>query len=408
MASAPDIPGDCVVDSSGFREAFWCRKNNMTGNLALAPPMGWNSWNSFGMHVTEADLRGTADALVETGLAELGYRYLNIDDGWEADERADGTLTWNPATFPAGIPALADYVHGKGLKFGIYSCAGTRTCQGKPGSFRHEEIDARTFAGWGVDLLKYDFCFYPRGSSGPDSYRRMAQALRNSGRDIVFSLCNWGLDDVWTWARGIGGHLWRTTGDIRDNWQSVYDIGFRKQRDLAAFAGPGGWNDPDMLVVGMRGAGNAEVIAGHEGKGCTDDEYQTHFALWCLLAAPLFIGADVRDLDAGALRILANKELIAINQDPLGIQARCIGAHRNVEVWTKPLANGDIAVGFFNLGPEERSKAPLSWESLGLPDLAGCRVTEVITGEDRGVWTRNYNGGILRSHACEVVRIRPL
>ena len=219
----------------------------MTTNLVLTPPMGWNSWNTFGANIKEQDVRETADFLVDSGLAALGYRYVVIDDFWEADARIDGKLTWNPATFPSGIPALAEYIHSKGLLFGIYSCAGTHTCGGKPASFRYEEIDARTFAEWGVDYLKYDYCFHPVEASGKASYRRMAQALRNSGRPIVFSLCNWGFDEVHTWARGIGGHLWRTTGDISDKWSSIYDIGFRKQPGLAPYAGPGGWNDPDMV-----------------------------------------------------------------------------------------------------------------------------------------------------------------
>jgi len=368
--------------------------------------MGWNSWNTFGAAITEADVRATADALVATGLATLGYRYVVIDDFWEADERLDGKLTWNPQTFPSGIPALADYIHSRGLKFGIYSCAGTHTCGGKPASFRHEETDAKTFAAWGVDYLKYDFCFHPPEANGPSSYRRMGQALRNSGRDIIFSLCNWGFDDLSKWARGVGGHLWRTTGDIQDKWSSIYDIGFRKQPELAPYAGPGGWNDPDMLVVGMHGKGNAEVVHGSEGQGCTDDEYQTHFALWCLQAAPLMIGADIRRLDASSLKILSNRELIAINQDSLGIQARRIGAHRNVEIWSKPLANGDIAVGLFNLGPSEQWKAPVSWESLGLPDSIVCHAIELISGEDRGIFTGNYNSVGIRSHGCEVIRLR--
>jgi alpha-galactosidase len=233
----------------------------------------------------------------------------------------------------------------------------------------------------------------------------MGWALRNSGRDIVFSLCNWGFNDVHTWGRSVGGQLWRTTGDIKDNWNSVYDIGFRKQRDLVAFAGPGGWNDPDMLVVGMRGMGNAEVISGSEGKGCTDDEYMTHFALWCMQAAPLMIGADPRKLDEASLAILSHRGLIAINQDPIGAQAVCIGAHRNVEIWTKQLANGDVAVSFFNLGPSDRGRTAVSWESLGIPDGAPRRVVNVLTGEDRGVHTVNYNCDHLRIHACEVVRV---
>ena len=369
--------------------------------------MGWNSWNTFGEHITEADVRATADTLVSSGLAALGYRYVIIDDFWEADQRVDGQLTWNPVTFPSGIPALAAYVHAKGLKFGIYSCAGTRTCGGKPGSFNYEEVDARTFADWGVDYLKYDFCYFPPEANVAGAYRRMGQALRTSGREIVYSVCNWGFDDLHKWARSVGGHLWRTTGDVKDKWSSIYDIGFRKQLELAPYAGPGGWNDPDMLVVGMRGKGNAEVVDGTEAGGCTDDEYQTHFALWCLQAAPLLIGADVRQLDAAALSILSNRELIAINQDALGIQGSKRGAlrERSFEIWSKPLANGDIAVGFFNLGATVQRHAPVTWDSLGLDPTARCRVVNVITGEDRGVHAHYYNAGEIRPHACEVVRI---
>jgi alpha-galactosidase len=370
--------------------------------------MGWNSWNTFGARITEQDVRETADTLVESGLAALGYRYVVVDDFWEADERVDGRLTWNPATFPGGIPALADYVHQKGLLFGIYSCAGTHTCGGKPGSFRYEEIDAKTFAEWGVDYLKYDFCFHPAECSGPASYRRMGQALRTSGRNIVFSLCNWGFDAVQTWGRSVGGHLWRTTGDIQDKWNSIYDIGFRKQPELAPYAGPGGWNDPDMLVVGMRGDRNAEIVRGDEGSGCTDDEYQTHFALWCMQAAPLMLGCDVRRIDAVSRHILSNRQLIAINQDPLGIQAVKRGAHRSVEIWSKPLADGSLAVAFFNLGTGESNKTAIAWEALGLADLTECRVNNLLSGEARGVYTRNYNSGKIPPHGCEVVRITPL
>lgn len=376
--------------------------------------MGWNSWNTFGAQITEADVRATADALVETGLAAAGYEYVVVDDFWEADERIDGRLTWNRETFPAGIPALADYVHGKGLKFGIYSCAGTHTCGGKPASFRNESIDARTFAEWGVDFLKYDFCYFPPGEHGPAAYRRMAQALRNCGREIVFSLCNWGFDDLHAWARHTGGHLWRTTSDIQDKWASIYDIGIRKQKDLHPYAGPGGWNDPDMLVVGMRGKSkNPEVIAvdnddaEQTGSGCTDDEYRTHFALWCLQAAPLMIGADIRALDEISLKLLGNEALIEVNQDPLGIQARCLGSHLNVEIWAKPLADGSIAVGLFNLGPQNQSHAPVSWEAIGLSHTTECQVTELLSGDDRGRLTGFYTSREIPRHGCEVLRIRP-
>lgn len=374
-------------------------------NLAPVPPMGWNSWNSFGAPITEADVRATADRMVELGLVELGYRYLNIDDGWQAPARVDGRLTWNAETFPSGIPALAEHVHAKGLKFGIYSCSGSRTCLGLPSSYGYEETDARTFAEWGVDFLKYDFCFLPHDIKGRPSYERMGRALRQSGRDIVYSICNWGFEDSPTWARHAGAHLWRTTYDIKDNWNSIYDLGFRKQKDLAPFAGPGGWNDPDMLVVGMRGRGNPEVVEGSEGKGCTDDEYRTHFALWCLQCAPLIIGGDLRTMAPEHLDILRQRRLIAVNQDPLGLQARNLYHHRNVQVWAKPLADGGVAVGFFNLGPKPERYCPAMLATLGFAETARVRALDLGTGEDRGVFTRYYETGEIRPHACEVVRL---
>jgi alpha-galactosidase len=370
--------------------------------------MGWNSWNTFGAKITEADVRETADAIVESGLAAKGYEYVVIDDFWEADERVDGRLTWNRETFPGGIPALAEYVHGKGLKFGIYSCAGTKTCGGKPASFHYEETDAATFAEWGVDYLKYDFCFHPNGVDAMTSYARMGRALRSSGRDIVFSQCCWGHDECWTWARWTGGQLWRTTGDISDDWESIRSIGFEKQRELWPYAGPSGWNDSDMLVVGMRGKGNPEVVRRSDDVGCTDLEYQTHFALWCLQAAPLMMGCDVRSVDGEALAILSNEALIAVNQDPLGAQARPIGSHRNIDIWVKPLADGSVAVGFFHLGERAGGGTSVAWGSLGLPEVADCRVTELVSGEDRGVRSRYYDCGRLEPHGCEVVRIAPV
>lgn len=377
-------------------------------NLAPTPLMGWNSWNTFGQTITENEVRETADALVESGLAALGYTYVVIDDFWEAEQRINGRLNWNPETFPGGIPALADYVHSKGLKFGIYSCAGVKTCGGMPASFGYEELDAATFAEWGVDFLKYDFCYHPPLHTARDSYRRMGNAVLNCGREMVFSMCCWGFEECWTWARSCGAQMWRTTDDIKDKWSSIYDIGFRRQRELSPYAGPGGWNDPDMLVVGMRGRGNVAVIDGKEGDGCTDDEYRTHFALWCMLAAPLMIGADVRNLNESALTILSNERLIAVNQDPLGSQACPIGAHRNAEIWRKPLADGSVVVGCFNLGPSDQSSCPVSWRSLGFAETAECRVTELISGEDRGIWSRFCHSERLPSHGCEILRIAPL
>lgn len=380
----------------------------MSGHpLAPTPPMGWNSWNTFGAHITEADVRATADAFVERGFRDAGYRYLVIDDFWEADERVNGELTWNRETFPAGIPALAEYVHSLDLKLGIYSCAGTRTCGGKPGSFAYEFEDARTFASWGVDYLKYDCCFLPPGVSMEAAYRRMGQALRESGRDIVYSLCNWGLDDVWVWARETGAHLWRSTGDIQDRWHSIYKMGFRDHGRFRGYHGGGCWNDPDMLVVGMRGASqNEEVIAGEGEAGCTDAEYRTHFALWCLVGAPLLIGADVRALDEPARELLLNPRLIAINQDPLGAPARHIGSHREVDVWARPLADGDVAVAFFNLSKDRQDHGPVAWETLGLEYRGRYRATDVFTGGDAGVHQRLFDAPALERHDAAVFRLR--
>lgn len=370
--------------------------------LAPTPPMGWNSWNTFGADIHEELIRQVADVFVEAGLKEAGYTYVVIDDLWEADERDDkGRLVPDPRKFPSGMKALADYVHSKGLKFGIYSCAGTHTCAGKPASYGYEEIDAQTFAEWGVDYLKYDYCYKPAGVDGPSLYRRMGQALRATGRPIVFSLCEWGTNEPWKWGASVGGHLWRTTGDINDSWESIEQIGF-SQNGLEAYAGPDHWNDPDMLVVGMYGKGN--VARG----GCTDNEYRVHFALWCLLAAPLMIGCDVRNMNAFTHQLLTNKGLIAINQDPLGRQGFRVGVHwDNYETWMKPLSDGAVAVGLFNRDPEHTGLINVSWEALGIHDRRPCLVKDVITGEEYGVFTRSFSARV-PPHDVVVVKIAPL
>ncbi len=372
--------------------------------LAQTPPMGWNSWNTFGAAIDEEVVRQTADAMVEEGLKDAGYEYVVIDDHWEADARGpDGRLVWDEAKFPGGIPALADYVHGRGLKFGIYSCAGTHTCGRRPASFGYEEEDARTFAEWGVDYLKYDFCYKPPGADGRALYERMGQALRATGRPIVFSTCEWGSMHPWEWgASRAGAQMWRTTGDINDSWESICDIGFEKQKDLEKFAGPGRWNDPDMLVVGMHGEGN--VARG----GCSDEEYRTHFSLWCILSAPLMIGCDVRDMSPAARDILTAPAVIAIDQDPLGRQGYCIGQspHR-WEVWRKVLADGSQAVALFNRADRATWLIPLSWESLGLHDRRPAIVRDLWTGEDIGEFTRAY-ADTVGPHACKLLKITPV
>ena len=373
--------------------------------LAKRPPMGWNSWNTFGNAIHETLIQETADAFVSEGLADAGYEYVVIDDLWEADERVDGKLTWDMEKFPNGIPALAEYVHKKGLKFGIYSCAGSHTCAGKPASYGYEEVDAQTFAEWGVDFLKYDFCYAPPGVDGPQLYQRMGQALRTCGRPILFSLCEWGKHDPWTWGAKVGGHMWRTTGDIHDNWESILKIGFEQQAGLHPYAGPGRWNDPDMLVVGMYGKGN--VARG----GCTDAEYRSHFTLWCLLASPLMIGCDVRSMNEATREILLNLEAIAVSQDPLGRQGYRVGkvswAREIADVWAKPLQDGSIAVGMFNLGARDGRRIAVAWESLGLHDRRPCQVHDLWTHEDLGVFTGSFTTRV-DQHDVTFVRLTPI
>ena len=319
--------------------------------LARTPPMGWNSWNHFAEAVDDRVVRETADAMVASGMAAAGYTYVNIDDTWEAGRDAQGAIVAN-AKFP-DMKALCDYVHARGLKLGLYSSPGPLTCGGYPGSFGHEEQDARTFAAWGVDYLKYDWCsagrIYPE-SALRAGYQKMGSALQRCGRPIVFSLCEYGMADVWTWGGDAGGNLWRTSGDIADNWTSMAAIGFNQGR-LARYAGPGHWNDPDMLEVGNGGMSAAE--------------YRTHFSLWCMLAAPLIAGNDLRRMGEETRDILTNREVIALDQDPLGAQAVRRIATEGVEIWVKPLSGGAMAVGVFNRNLRDRDGGFL-WSQLGL------------------------------------------
>jgi len=296
--------------------------------------MGWNSWNKFGCDIDEQLIRDIADAMVSTGMRDAGYIYLNIDDCWMASQRdANGRLQVNSERFPSGMKALADYVHSKGLKIGIYSSAGTMTCQRLPASLDHEEQDAKSFASWGIDYLKYDNC-YNQGRDAVERYTKMKEALAATGRPIVFSICEWGSNRPWLWAPEIG-NLWRTTGDIRDDWDRMMYI-LDQQVGLAKYAHPGAWNDPDMLEVG--------------NGGMTTTEYQTHFSMWCMLAAPLLAGNDLRAMSNETKSILLNKEVIAIDQDPAGIQGYKVRDDGDQEVWVKPLANGDRAVALLNRG----------------------------------------------------------
>ncbi|GAA3240912.1 glycoside hydrolase family 27 protein [Dactylosporangium siamense] len=375
------------------------------------PPMGWNSWNTFGPTVDEALIRQTADALVSTGLRDLGYRYVNIDDHWQGGRNGAGRLVPHPERFAGGIGALADYVHERGLKLGIYSDAAELTCGGEAASLGREELDAETFAAWQVDYLKYDYCHAPvdRGTAVL-RYTAMGRALQATGRDIVYSVCEWGGREPWLWAAQAGGQLWRTTGDICDSWHGgervdqhgIDEIGFDLQRGLERFAGPGRWNDPDLLVVGMGGRGH---VAGDMGfGGCSVEEYRTHFSLWCMLAAPLIIGADVRSLDETTAAILSNREVIALNQDGLGRQGWRAGTRDGVEIWLKPLLFGDVGVALFNrTGQDVATAATLG--DLGLHGEYGVR--DLWAHEDLPPLTDAALTARLPGHGCAVYRLTP-
>lgn len=374
--------------------------------LAAVPPMGWNSWNAFGKEVNEGVVRQMADALIERGLRQAGYTYVVIDDHWHGGRDEHGVLFPHPQKFASGLPALAEYLHARGLQFGIYSDAGTKTCGGEPGSLGYEEIDARTFAGWGVDFLKYDFCHAPDDRATAERlYRKMGIALRQSGRPILFSICEWGHHRPWLWGRAAGGHMWRTTGDIWDGWRDgahvaqngIDSIGFEQQRGLEAYAAPGGWNDPDMLVVGLHGKG---AIG---GPGCTDAEYRTHFSLWCLLAAPLIIGCDLRQVDPFSLETLSNPEVIALNQDPLGRQGYRVCRLGRCEVWLKPLANGDLGVGVFNRDDAARV-VHVPWSDLEIEGRWQAR--DLWQHADLGAFEGSFSVE-LESHACCILRLSP-
>lgn len=321
--------------------------------LALTPPMGWNSWNCWGLDISQEKVTASAQALLDSGLADYGYCYVNIDDAWQAATRdSDGTLLPNE-NFP-DIAALGAWLHSQGLRLGIYSSPGARTCGGYLGSLGFEEKDAQTWNEWGVDYLKYDLCGYRAildalpcvlQADHIRPYLKMEEYLRNQPRDIVYSLCQYGLGEVWTWGKLVDGNLWRTTGDITDTWESVRRIGFNSQRKLSAYAGPGHWNDPDMLVVGKVGWGE-----GLRDSRLSADEQYAHISLWALLSAPLMIGCDLSSLDKFTLNLLCNNEVIAVDQDPLGKQGTCLYEEEGLEIWGKPLADGSIAAGIFNSG----------------------------------------------------------
>ncbi|HEX7326431.1 MAG TPA: glycoside hydrolase family 27 protein [Rhodanobacteraceae bacterium] len=340
--------------------------SSQTQTLARTPPMGWNSWNHFGRNVTAADVRKAADALVSSGMAAAGYRYVIIDDGWQGQRDANGVLHPN-AKFP-DMRALAAYVHSKGLKFGIYSSPGKHTCGGFTGSYGHEKQDAKMFAAWGVDYLKYDLCSYRKQLVGKSpaeqvrlmqaAYTRMHDALLATGRPIVYSLCSYGWGKVWQWGASVGGNLWRTTIDIRPTFQSMW-FNALAQQGLGRWAGPGHWNDPDMLEIGNRGMRDPDME-------------RTQMSLWSLLAAPLIAGNNPADMDAATRAVLTNREVIAVDQDPRGVQGHQVWQQGPLRLWVKPLADGTLAVGLFNT-LDHPLRSTLDFAALGLHGAVEAR-----------------------------------
>lgn len=354
--------------------------------LARTPPMGWNSWNHFACKVTDADVRSAADAIVANGMKAAGYIYVNIDDCWQGKRDEKGVLHPNEK-FP-DMKALADYVHSKGLKVGIYSSPGPKTCARYEGSFGHEEQDARMYADWGIDYLKYDYCSF-KGDVDAQiaAYVKMHEALVKTGRPIVFSLCQYGMDRVWSWGPTVGGNLWRTTEDITDEYRSMAFIGFG-QSGLERFAAPGHWNDPDMLEIGN----------GH----MTHDEYLTHMSLWCILAAPLLAGNDLAKMTPETLEILTNPEVIAVNQDPAGIQGWRAAQEGPLEVWVKPLSDGSKAVGLFNRG-ESLMPVTAYFRDIGVGEAASVR--DLWAKRDLGV-VRDHFTAEVPKHGVALVKVK--
>ena len=345
--------------------------------LARTPPMGFNTWNKFGCNVSEDLIRGIADAMAASGMRDAGYQYVVIDDCWQvARDSVTGRIVPDAQRFPSGMRALADYIHSRGLKFGLYTDAGRRTCEGRPGSYRSYELDARTYAEWGVDYTKVDWC-YSDSLDARVQYTQFRDALRAAGRPIVFSICEWGRNRPWEWAVGVG-HLWRTTGDISDRWQSMITIADASSRH-ARVAGPGGWNDPDMLEVG--------------NGGMTAEEYRTHFSLWAIMAAPLIAGNDIRTMSDETRDILTNREVIAVDQDSLGVQGWLAAQPApDLQVWMKPLRDGSRAVALVNR-TEAAAEIAVEWSAIGLrPGAAAVR----------DLWAHRDVGRVANRYAAQV------
>ena len=373
-----------------------------SSGLALTPPMGWNSWNKFACNVSEDLIKGTADAMVKSRMKEAGYEYIVIDDCWQVSRDANSNIVADPQRFPHGMKAVGDYIHSVGLKFGIYSDAGSKTCEGRPGGLGHEYQDAIQYAAWGVDYLKYDWC-NTTTQDAKSSYANIRAALDASGRSIVLSICEWGTAKPWLWGQEVGGNLWRSTGDISDKWEGSTKwpdgsccsngmlVNLDLQVGLASYAGPGHWNDPDMLEVG--------------NGGMTDAEYRSHFSLWSILAAPLIAGNDLRNMRPEIQEILTNKEVIAVNQDSLGREGERVGKEGNLEVWAKQLKDGSRAVVLFNRGGTE-AKITAAWDTLGYPDQLAASVRDLWQHKDLGKFTGKFSSSVA-SHSVMMVTVKP-
>ncbi len=356
--------------------------------VAMTPPMGWNSWNHFACKVTADDVRSAADAIASNGMKDAGYTYVNIDDCWQGTRDEQGRIRANQKFHD--MKALVDYVHAKGLKIGIYSSPGPKTCAGYEGSYGHEEQDAQQYTDWGFDYLKYDWCSAEKvyqPSQMQEVYNKMHDALARMGRPIVFSLCQYGYARVWQWGAAVGGNLWRTTEDISDHFDRMSVIGF-DQDGLESFAGPGHWNDPDMLEVG--------------NGGMNHDEYTTHMSLWVLLAAPLLAGNDLSKMTPETLDLLTNKEVIAVDQDAKGVQGHRVAQEGPLEVWAKPLADGGIAVGLFNRG-ESGNPVIIRFKDIGIEGSA--KVRNLWMHKDLGSFNGSYTAEIPR-HGAVLIKIQ--
>ncbi|HUA66204.1 MAG TPA: glycoside hydrolase family 27 protein [Alphaproteobacteria bacterium] len=356
--------------------------------LAQTPPMGWNSWNCFRTNINDSIIRAQADAMAKNGMREAGYQYIVIDGGWEGYHDANGVFHPDPDKFP-DMKGLCDYIHNLGLKVGIHTSPGPTTCAGREASYGHEKMDARTFANWGIDFVKYDWCsadkvYQPEQMQ--DAYRKMSDDLKATDRPIVFSLCQYGMQDVWKWGRSVGGQMWRTTGDIADNYNSMILHGLNEE-GLEQYAGPGHWNDPDMLEVG-------------NGK-MTQDEWRTQMSLWGILAAPLFAGNDLTRMNPKVLKILTNPEVIAIDQDAAGIQGHCARQVGPTQIWAKALTDGGMAVGLFNMNNHAMTITAV-FKELGLSDRVMAR--DLWLHKDLGQFDKSFSS-VVPAHGSVLIKI---